>query len=200
MIKPDAAKMLADELNNNPTLTTIEKLPTGATAGDRIGLSILRPPVGSETENPGCDAILAKNPAHESALAGSALNKDLLHVDSGVEVDAEINAELSSARLRQGYSRWVVVRSGADDIYFPQPCVVQLPGPGNSSCRLEIGAVSDFGVAFKLLLVEANEDAKRSLDRYIAQKERRGLSELPAGGDVVYSLDVVRKGRKGSKP
>ena len=141
-----------------------------------------------------------KSRNREAAFRGSDSNKDLLHIDSGTEVDSKINVVLSSDRLRPGYYRWVVVRSNADNIHFPQRCVVGLPNRSNLTCLLEIGGASDFGAAFEILLVEANEDANRSFDRYMAQPERQGLAELPAGHEAIYSTQVVRKGRKETQP
>jgi hypothetical protein len=99
--------------------------------------------------------------------------------------------------ITQGQEAWVVVRPEEESVYFPQACAKSVNSPPEVSCMIEIGAEADYEKQFRLMVVIADDSAQRTLGQYLANTARAGLTDLPAGSQVVESVTVHRKQLKG---
>lgn len=174
VVTPDAARSLRDYLHN-PRRAPLDELPAGANPADTIPIRIVRPLVGC------------------SITFRLTRNGKLPQLDTHTDVDQYMPVTFAWDQPPPNLELWVVVYSDSLHTYFPQACIKDAGSPQELPCIIEIGGAADFGVEFKIMVVQADEGAQRTLSQYIGRIDRAGLVQLPVGTQVLRADTVRRK-------
>jgi hypothetical protein len=168
------ASVLRDYLRN-PLRSPLNELPAGANPACAVRVKIAHPLQGY--------------------TGGIRLAENIPGSDGNIpaEVDQYVPVIFAGEQPASDQELWVVVYSDSPRIYFPQPCVKTATYAQDQPCKIEVGAASDFGVEFQILIVQADRGAQSVLNDYIGRVDRAGVPGLPPDTRILRSFTVHRK-------
>jgi hypothetical protein len=99
----------------------------------------------------------------------------------------------SYKEIPAGQTLWVVVGPYNSALYFPQPKPAVIQPNGAWSSLTFIGAPTDTGRAFDILLVLVDMQGQQGFNTYLAGNPQNGMDSLPPGTTIVDKVTVWRK-------